>query len=137
MKTAERRQHGPAGNQERLQEVVDGADDDAECEQDDGLHVGALEQPASTTAGAQTSAVPPKGTTDSTAPSTPNTTGAGRPTTAKAIPSRRPWMMAVSTVPRTTARVTAARRVGEFLAAIRFERHEAGAAPWRSRARRG
>src|SRR3990170_2430991 len=52
-------------------------------------------------------AVPTSGTSDAMAERKPNTTGDGRPTRAKEMPTSVPWISAVSRAPNTTARVTA------------------------------
>src|SRR5205085_341693 len=60
------------------------------------------------TAGMST-ALAPAGRKAAMVPSTPNTTGDGRPTSAKPAPTKSPWMSAVTAEPNTTARVTSRR----------------------------
>ena len=58
------------------------------------------------TAGIHTKADPPTGSMESSAASTPNTTGEGRPAMAKPMPINIPCSNAVTLVPNTMARVT-------------------------------
>ena len=60
-----------------------------------------------TTAGTQTIAGPTSGISAVTAVRAPNTTGEGNPTSAKPTPTSTPCNTAMSSAPKTTARVTA------------------------------